>query len=152
MIALIRSTGVLPVDFAIEHYQETAPADADRLVVKATIGDYEEGGCRPNNVAVEIERVAVTLDNATIKAYDAAVDDVMADPLTTYVAEEDAFSDLFPLPPEDEQQDASNNTRSRVRTFNFLALEALVVSNSILTEGGDFLTTEAGDLLIQEAA
>ncbi len=121
-IAVLVATGVFPNGYPIDHYAALERASMDRVTVRATTGDRELAGFDGWNVAVEISEISVTLTETVAASYDAAIDDAMDNPAT--VAELEAFAALVILPPEAEQKEASNNTRTRTRVFNFLALEA----------------------------
>lgn len=124
IIDVLYAGTVIPGDFSIEHYDETDRADRNRIVIRATVGARDFGGSRPWNVAAEIERVSVSIPEATAELYDAYIDDLIDPDNTPFVASIAKFEDLIPLSQEDEQKEASNNTRRRSRTFNFLALES----------------------------
>lgn len=125
-IDCLREDGGIPAGFQIAHHDEDARAKANRIVCTAKVGEREEGGIRPYNVALEIRLIMRERDAAKVDDYFAVIEDAFKAPAITGadLAEPPYGLQYFQLlEGGEDEKEVEKEARTRARTFNFYALE-----------------------------
>lgn len=127
---------------SIVHHAEDEPAEINRIVCTATLGEREQGGVRPWNVSLEVRVYVTERDAGLIEDHSKAVDETFtAFPQVDSMSE---FDYLAHTGEDDEDKDAGRDSRQRGKTYTFHALESGMEDDALeyVTRAGIYDVTE----------
>lgn len=112
--------------FAIVHQEGEERQSINRIVCKATLGERELGGPKPWNVSLEVRLLLTDRATDTVEDYVRAIEETFEDPPTVT-----SLGDFLYLAIQEEQEedkDTREDSRQRVKTYLFHALEVRPVA------------------------
>ncbi len=108
--------------FSIVHQEGEERQSINRIVCRASLGQRELGGPKPWNVTLEIHLLLTDRATSTVEDYVRAIEETFEEPPTVPSLTQFAYLNI--LSEEEEDKDTREDSRQRVKTYNFLAIEA----------------------------
>lgn len=122
---------------SVVHHEEESRATSNRVVCKATLGSKESAGIKPWMVSLEVRIILTDKAQDVIDLYARAVEETFESPPT--VPSLAGFIYLSLIDEEEEEKDGRSDSRQRVKTYQFHAIESNIEPVSVFAGSEDIL-------------